>query len=251
MRKSTRQDQILELLKENKIVKVADLANQFDTSELTIRKDLNELSEKGKVFRTFGGATQIKVIESPLQERRKNNANLKYNLAIKALELLHDMDSVFIDAGTTTEQLAAQLSVFSKLSVITGGLNIISTLQPFDNITIYVPEGRIDHKAFTIIGSQAEASFQKYHARLTFFGVDGITIEQGLLSDSYEATAISNIMLHNSQIGVLMADSSKFGKIAPIRLGNFDIVDILITDSGIPDKFKTAFEKAGVNVLIA
>ena len=251
MRKSTRQDQILDLLKERKSIRVIDLASQFSTSELTIRKDLNELSEKGKVYRTYGGATQVHTIEAPLDERRKKNENIKHSLAAKALTLLHDMDSVFIDSGTTTEHLAAMLTSFSRLSVITGGLNIISILQPFDNITIYVPEGRIDHKAFSIIGSQAETSFQKYHARLTFFGVDGITIEQGLLSDSYEATAISNIMLQNSQIGILMADSSKFGKIAPIRLGNFDIIDILITDAGIPDKFRAAFESAGVNVIIA
>lgn len=251
MRKSCRQDQILDLLNDNKSVKVTDLASQFNTSELTIRKDLNELSEKGKVFRTYGGAAQVQTIEAPLQERRKKNEDIKQVLAVKALELLHDMDSVFIDSGTTTEHIAARLSTFSKLSVITGGLNIISALQPYDNITIYVPEGRIDHKAFSIVGSQAEASFQKYHARLTFFGIDGITIEQGLLSDSYEATAISNIMLQNSQIGVLITDSSKFGKIAPICLGRFDIIDILITDAGIPDKFKTAFESAGVNVIIA
>ena len=251
MRKSTRQDQILDILKEKKLVKVSELAALFTTSELTIRKDLNELGEKGKVYRTYGGATQVHTIEAPLQERQKKNEHLKRILAIKALELLHDMDSVFIDAGTTTEHLAAQLSVFDKLSVITGSLNIISKLQPFDNINIYVPEGRIDHKAFSIVGSQAETSLQKYNARLTFFGVDGITIEQGLLSDSYEATAISNIMLQNSKTGVLMADSSKFGKISPIRLGYFDLVDILITDSGIPDEYRTAFESAGVKIIIA
>jgi DeoR family transcriptional regulator of aga operon len=251
MRKSSRQDQILELLKEKKKVKVTDLAVQFNTSELTIRKDLNELDEKGKIYRTYGGATQVQMIEAPLQERREKNEHLKHSLAIKALELLHDPDSIFIDCGTTTEQLAAQLSVFNKLSVITGGLNIISTLQPFDNITIYIPEGRIDHKAFSVVGSQAETSLQKYHARLTFFGIDGITLEQGLLNDSYEASAISNIMLKNSKIKVLMTDSTKFGRIAPIHLGDLNSIDILITDSGIPDKFKTAFETAGVKVIIA
>lgn len=251
MRKSTRQDQILDLLKEKKTVKVVDLANQFNTSELTIRKDLHELCEKGKVYRTYGGATQVQTIEAPLQERRKKNEHIKRALATKALELLHEMDSIFIDCGTTTEQLANQLSVFSKLSVITGGLNIISALLPSDNITIYTPEGRVDHGALSIVGSQAETTLKKYNARLTFFGVDGITIEQGLLSNSYEATAITNIMLKNSQTGVLMTDSSKFGKIAPIHLCNFDCIDILITDSDIPDEYRKAFEAAGVKVVIA
>jgi DeoR family transcriptional regulator of aga operon len=251
MRKSIRQDQILDLLKEKKTVRVTDLAVLFDTSELTIRKDLNELSEKGKVYRTYGGAAQVQAVEEPLQERRKKNERIKRALALKALELVHDMDSIFIDCGTTTEQLASQLYKFSRLSVITNGLNIISILQPFDNITIYVPEGRINHKEYTIVGSQAEASLQKYSARITFFGIDGITIKQGLLNSTYEAAAISNIMLKNSQVRVLLADSSKFGRIAPFHLGNFDNIDTLITDSGIPDEFRTAFEIAGVKVVIA
>jgi DeoR family transcriptional regulator of aga operon len=250
MRKSTRQDQILDLLKEKKTVRVSDLAIRFDTSELTIRKDLNELGEKGKIFRTYGGATQVQAIEAPLQERRKKNERIKHTLAIKALELIHDMDSLFIDCGTTTEQLAAQLSAFSRLSVITTGLNIISMLQPFNNVTIYIPEGRVDHKAYSIVGSQAETTLQKYNARITFFGIDGITVEQGLLNDSYEAAAISNIMLKNSQMSVLMTDSSKFGKISPIRLGGLDAIDVIITDEGIPDEYRSAFEAAGVKVII-
>ncbi|MDR1588491.1 MAG: DeoR/GlpR family DNA-binding transcription regulator [Treponema sp.] len=251
MRKSARQDQILDILKEKKVVRVTNLASLFNTSSLTIRKDLNELGEKGKVYRTYGGATQVHAVEAPLQERRKKNEHIKYTLSGKALDLIHDGDSIFIDGGTTTEQLAGQLSGFSKLSVITTGLNIVSALQPYDNITIYVPEGRIDHKAFSIAGSRAEAALQKYNARITFFGIDGITIEQGLLNDSYEATAISHIMLNNAQVRVLLTDSSKFGKISPIGLCTLGGIDILITDSGLPDQFRAAFEAAGVRIIIA
>ncbi|MDR3123355.1 MAG: DeoR/GlpR family DNA-binding transcription regulator [Treponema sp.] len=250
MRKSTRQDQILDILKEKKFVRVTELASLFDTSSLTIRKDLNELGEKGKVYRTYGGAAQVHAVEAPLQERRKKNEHIKYTLSGKALDLISDRDSIFIDCGTTTEQLAGQLSRFSKLSVITTGLNIVSALQPYENITIYVPEGRIDHKACSIVGSQAETTLQKYSARISFFGIDGVTIEQGLLNDSYEATAISRIMLKNSQVRVLLADSSKFGKISPICLCDLGDIDILITDSGLPDQFRAAFEEAGVTVLV-
>jgi DeoR/GlpR family transcriptional regulator of sugar metabolism len=251
MRKSARQDQILDILKEKKFVRVADLAALFGTSGLTIRKDLNELGKKGKVYRTYGGAAQVHAVEAPLQERRKQNEHIKHTLSGKALELIHDKDSVFIDCGTTTEQLAGQLSGFSKLSVITTGLNIVSALQPYDNITIYIPEGRIDHKACSIVGSRAESTLQKYNARITFFGIDAITVEQGLLNDSYEATAISRIMLNNSQVRVLLTDSSKFGRISPICLCALGDIDILITDPGLPDTFREAFETAGVEVIIA
>jgi DeoR family transcriptional regulator of aga operon len=250
MRKSMRQDQILDLLKEKKSVKVVELAAMFNTSELTIRKDLNELYIKGKVYRTYGGAAQVRTLEEPLQERQKKNESIKQTLAGRAIEFIHDVDSLFIDGGTTTEQLAAHLSGFSRLSIVTNGLNIISTILPHDNITVYVPEGRIDHKACTIVGSQAEATLQKYNARVSFLGIDGITIEQGLMNNSYEATAISHIMLKNSKTRVLLADSSKFGKIMPICLCGFNDIDILITDPGIPDQFKAAFEASGVKVII-
>jgi DeoR/GlpR family transcriptional regulator of sugar metabolism len=251
MRKNIRQDQILSLLKEKRQVKVADLAVHFNTSELTIRKDLNELYLKGKVYRTYGGAAQVHTAEEPLQERQKKNEPIKQILAVKAIGLLHEVDSIFIDGGTTTEQLASQLSGFSRLSVVTNGLNIISAIQPQDSITIYVPEGRIDSKACTIIGSQAEATIQKYNARVAFIGIDGITIEQGLMNNSYEATAISHIMMKNSKTRVLLADSSKFGKIMPICLCGLNGIDILITDPGIPNQFQTAFQAAGVTVIIS
>lgn len=246
-----RHDQILELLKREHIVKVVNLAALFNTSELTIRKDLSELCMKGKVYRTYGGAAQVHAVEEPLQERQKKNENIKHILAAKAVEFIRDEDSIFIDGGTTTEQLAGYLSAFSRLSVITNGLNIISALLPRDNITIYIPEGRIDHKACTIIGAQAEATLQKYNARITFIGIDGITIEQGLMNNSYEATAISKIMLKNAKMRVLLADSSKFGKILPICLTGFNSIDALVTDKGIPDQYRAAFEAAGVEVLIA
>lgn len=251
MKKNDRQDQILELLKNHKTIKVGELADVFKTSELTIRKDLNELNGKNKLHRTYGGATTINTREEPLQERRKKKSNQKSSIGAQAVALIKEGDSIFIDNGTTTERIADTLSGFSRLSVITTGLNIVMALLPHVFVTTYVPEGRIDSRSFSVVGSQAESSLSKYNARIAFIGIDGITIEQGLLNNSYEASATSQIMLKNSQVRVLLADSSKFGNIATISLCPINAIDILITDAGIPSSFQKAFEDAGIKVIIA
>ena len=214
-------------------------------------KDLNELFAKGKVNRIYGGATLIRSYEEPLLERRKRNLANKQRIGAAAAELIHDGDSLFIDNGTTTEQLAASLQACHRVSVITTGLNIANTLRPFDEVTVYLPEGRMDHSAYSIVGAQTEASLEKYNARLSFIGIDGLTVEQGLLNNSYEASAISQIMLRNSGTKVLLADSSKFGNIGSISLCPISGIDIVITDSDISETYRNAFIEAGVRIIIA
>ena len=250
MKKSNRQDEILKLLKEDREVKVTELAIKFQTSELTIRKDLNELYEKGKIHRVYGGATMLDTFEEPFLERKKKNSEEKNRIGQVASRLVNDTDSIFIDNGTTTEHLAESLSHFTRLSVITTGLNIVNCLHHEENITVYVPEGRLDHRAFSIVGAQAEASLRKYMARMAFLGCDGLTIEQGILYNSCESVATSKILIENSQIKVLLCDSSKMGNIGSISLCPLTGVDIIITDNKITEEYKTSIEKSGVKLII-
>lgn len=251
MRKSNRQDQILKLLRENKTVKVSELSELFNISELTIRKDLNELYSKGKLHRVHGGATPIDTFEVPFLERKKKNSIQKELIGHCASKLIHEGDSVFIDNGTTTEYLTDCLHDFTRLSVITTGMNIIYALHREENITVYVPEGRIDDRAFAIVGTQAEASLKRYLARICFMSCDGLTLEQGVLQNSYESAATSKIMRENSQLRVLLCDSSKFGQIGAICLCPLSDIDMIITDAGIPQEYKTSIEAAGVKIIIA
>ena len=251
MKKENRQEIILDLLEKNGMVEVTELSRHFKTSEMTIRKDLNHLNEIGKLQRKYGGAKLIKSKELPLTEKQKENFAQKEVIALAASSLIENGDSLLLDAGTTTEHIAGYLKKFSRLAVISNGLNIITKIMMYENITLYLPEGKVDSNACSIVGTHAEASLKKYNAKISFIGVDGITIEQGLMNNSHEANAISSIMLKNSQKRIVLADSSKFGKIGMISLCPLDGIDILITDSGIPEAFVKAFKSAGVQIIIA
>ncbi len=239
------------MLNRDGIVSVMTLSQVFATSEITIRKDLNELDSMGKLHRTYGGAKIAASRELPLNERQTIKSVEKERIAIEAKKLISDNDSIFLDAGTSTEHLAAQLDSFSHLIVITNGLNTITKIMTNPNLTIQIPEGRVDSKACSIIGAQAEQSLRKYNARLAFIGVDGITKEQGLMNNSYEATSIAEIMLKQSQKKIVLADSSKFGAIGMISLCDFSCIDTIITDEGISTEYLDFFESNGIEVIIA
>lgn len=251
MNKKTRHDQILELINDKGFVEVSDLSKIFDTSEITIRKDLNTLSTSGKIQRTYGGAKLLASQELPLTERQKKSYSEKDKIAKKANELIKDGDSIFLDAGTTTEHLAQFLTDRSNLVVLTNGLNTATKIIACSNISLHLPEGKVDNKACSLVGTQAEHSLKKYNTRIAFLGVDGITLEQGLMNNSYEANIIAQIMLNNGQTRVILADSSKFGEVGMIKFCDFKDIDILISDSGIPKEYEEAIKKEGVEVIIA
>ena len=251
MKKVIRHQQILELLNKNGIVETKTLSSLLYTSELTIRKDLNELYDRGKLQRQYGGARSIITTELPISERQKRNFMKKKAIGKAAAVLVKDGDSLFIDGGTTTEQIIENLASLNGLVVITNSINILNKLMHSGNINIYVPEGKIDITGFSIIGSLAENALQKYNARISFIGVDGVTSKQGLLNNSFEATSISRIMLKNSQTKVLLVDSSKFEIIGSIKLCDLKDIDVLITDKDVPQEYVNICKDLNIQIIIA
>ncbi len=251
--KIERRNRILDILTEKGTVEVGDLARMFACSEMSIRNDLKELNGAGKLQRKHGGAEIARPanLEIPLSEREKSHFHEKELIGKLASKLVYPGDSIMIDAGTTTEKIAKHLENFSDLTVITNGINILSVLMRYPRISLYTIEGRVDHRSFSIVGQDAERTLSKYHARISFISVDGFTLDHGLMNDSFEATNISRIFLANSQRKVLLADSSKIGKVGVSLLGPADLIDTIITDSGISAGYRAALRERGIEVMIA
>ena len=251
--KPERQKKILEILSEKGSAEVTDLARSFACSEMSIRNDLKELNDEGKLLRRHGGAqiAEPTNLELPLTIRQKSHYREKELIGKVASSLINNGDSVMIDAGTTTEKIAKHLEAFTDLTVITNGINILSILMRFPRIGLYTTEGRVDHRSFSIVGPEADRTLSKYYAQIAFVSIDGLTIDHGLMNDSFEATNISRILLENSQKRVLLADSSKIGKMSVCRLGPYTLVDTIITDSNIPPAYRSALERDGIEVMLA
>ncbi len=253
--KKERKAEILKKLGEQGSVEVTSLSQLFTVSEMSVRNDLNELADEGKLIRKHGGAysisNSIQNREIPLTEKQKKNFKEKDLIGQAAASLLKAGDSIMLDAGTTTEHIALHLNKSGDLTVITNGVNIMNLLMHYPGVTTYTVGGKMDSKSFSIIGEMAEKDLKNYIAKISFISADGLTIENGLTNNSHEATNISRILISNSQQCVLVIDADKINETGIISLCPITDIDILLTDARAPESFLKEVENMGVKVLIA
>lgn len=250
--KSTRLKEIAELIDQRKYVSVAELANLYDVSEMSIRTDLKELQESGEIIRCHGGAKRIEKPDDggSILIRKNNNLSKKICIGKVAASLINDGDSIMLDSGTTVEQIAYHIDEDYHLTVITNAINVLNILMTHPNISVYVPNGKIDMNAYSIVGEPAEKSLAGYFAKIAFISVGGVS-SRGLGNNSHEAANIAKIFLANSQKRVLVADSSKVNQGGIFNICSISEINTFITDSGIDRDFCAELEALGVEVLIA
>lgn len=248
-----RQSEILKVLAGKGTVDVSELAERFGVSEMSIRNDLNLLSDQGKLIRRYGGAesTQQVIGERPLTEKQKQNYHKKYLICKKAASLLTNGMSVMLDAGTTAEHIVDFLDNITQLTVITNGVNLINGLISRPDIQVYTVGGRVDPRSYSILGEDAEKSLSRYVAEIAFITADGISLVHGVTNNSQEASRISRQLIQNSVSKILLADSSKIEKVGVFPLCGWDQIETLVTDPGIHAEFKEAIESLGVEVLVS
>jgi DeoR/GlpR family transcriptional regulator of sugar metabolism len=253
LHKKERQKEILEILYEKGYVKVSELSKLFSISDMSIRNDLNDLNRQGKLQRKYGGANTLQISnrELPLTEKHKRNYQEKKMIGRAAAKLIADGDSIMLDAGTTTEHIVPYLHHFHDLTIITNAVNIINPLLRITTVNLYTVGGKVDSKSYSVIGEQAETGLIKYNAKIAFITADGLSFEIGFTNNSKEATNISKILLKNSHTKVMLADSSKIGKIGIFSLCDWEDIDIWVTDDRVPSDFKKQVEAKGVQVIVA
>ena len=255
MSKDERYHKILEYLNRYGEVRVPELAELFATSETTIRNDLNALSEKGNLKRIHGGAIKRDRFnleqEQALTKKRETAIQSKKMIGKATAQLIHESDTIMIEAGTTTEQVAYNLLNFHDLTVITNGINILNILAMNYNIQLYTVGGKISNKSYSIVGSRAESDLGACYATYCIIGCDGIDFSKGLTNNSQEANNIALIMMEHSQKTVMVCDSTKIGKAALIPFSPLERVDILVTDNALPSEKLELIKKQDIEVIIA
>ena len=251
MTKDKRRDKILEMLSKKGSVEVVELAKLFNRSEMSIRNDLNYLSDMGRLQRIYGGALSWSTgtLEVSLRDKLMRNLREKSMIGTAAADLVHEGDSIMLDSGTTTQQVAKNLSNTRNLTVITNGINIINTLAGIDEIALYTVGGQINARSFAIVGSDAERSLERYYAKLCVISVDGVDLERGLTNNSQSDANITRILLKQSGRKILVSDSSKFGKIALVPISPLADMDVLVTDDKAPATFVEAARDLGLEVI--
>lgn len=228
---SARQTEIVTLARTSGRVAVEELAKRYEVSAQTIRKDLNELCDRHMLSRVHGGAIVASGVENIAYEaRRFVAANEKRAIGVAAAALIPNNCSLFINIGTTTEEVANALANHEDLLVITNNINVAMLLYRHPRIEVIVAGGTVRHSDGGIVGPSASDLIRQFKVDYAVIGASAIEDDGTLLDFDYREVQVSQAILQNARQAILVADSSKLKRSAPVRIAHISQVQTWITD---------------------
>ncbi|MBN2213931.1 MAG: DeoR/GlpR transcriptional regulator [Bacteroidales bacterium] len=230
-----RREKIFELIREDGQAKVTELSRIFKVTEVTIRQDLERLENEGLIIREHGGAflKNIDMNVRNLQLQNQENMAQKMVIARKALEYIHDGETIILDSGSTTTEIAKIIGGYRNLTVITNALNIALILGAQAGINVIVTGGEFKAPTLSLTGQKAADFFQNLHVDRLFLATAGIALKSGLTYPGISDICVKRAMIESADEIYLVADSSKIGKSSFASLGALSLINYLITDSNI------------------
>ncbi|WAX79547.1 DeoR/GlpR family DNA-binding transcription regulator [Streptomyces sp. KMM 9044] len=248
-----RQQEILRLARDSGRVDVVSLAEQFQVTAETIRRDLKSLDRAGVVRRVHGGAIPVGRLdfEPDLAERETTAAGEKDRIARAALAELPNDGTTIVDAGSTVALLAAALPAESSLTVVTHSLPIAARLADHPGVQLHLVGGRVRHRTRAAVDAWALRAYGEIRADVLFVAANGFSAEHGLTTPDLAEAAVKRAAMAAARRVVLLADSSKHGQEHFARFGALNDVDLLITDSGLSPEDALAIERGGTEVVRA
>ena len=243
---------ILELLNRDGRVLVNELAAAFETSQVTIRKDLEILHARGLVHRTHGGALPSgdgALADPTLREKEKLHRKEKLRIAEAAAAMVKEGQVVILDSGTTTTAIARALRNFRNLTVVTNAVNMVAELAGTE-VEVILTGGTLRKNSFSLVGPIAEETLRKLSADILFLGVDGFDVAYGLSTPNLLEAKVNRIMIEVSKVAVAVCDFSKFGRRSLSLIVPPSALHHVITDEAIPKSDLKALKKAGIDVTL-
>jgi DeoR/GlpR family transcriptional regulator of sugar metabolism len=250
---AVRHAQIRERFAAHPGVSVAELAQDFGVSEMTIRRDLATLETNEDIQRTHGGAvlTERMIMEFDYRERRSANREAKCAIAAEARKLVQPGDRIILDTGTTTLELASMLRNGEGLTVITPSLAVASELQHAAGVEVVLLGGVLRRGSPDLTGPVTEHCLELFSADIAFQGSDGIGLDGSIYNSDLRLARVDKLMRRLAKRCCVLSDHTKIGQTALARSGSMSDVDIFITDAPAPKSALQRFEKMGARVIIA
>lgn len=249
---SWRQTQVLELLETEERVSVADLARQFGVSEMTVRRDLEVLEQNGAINRVHGGAVraQSRSYEPPFMARATHRTDAKRKIGEAAASLLSKGETVILDAGTTTLEIARALRGGHDLRILAMSLHVANVLLDQPQITLMMCGGVVRLGELSLTGALAERAFLDFSFDTYFVSAGGIDLDMGITEYNPEDAAVKRAAFANARRRIAVVDGSKIGATAFARVSPVDSLDMIITDSSAPEGKLQEFRVSGIEVLV-
>ncbi|MBV9300788.1 MAG: DeoR/GlpR transcriptional regulator [Acidobacteriaceae bacterium] len=248
-----RRRKILQIIDKDGQVTITDLAGRFGVSAVTVRADLDALSTNGIILRSHGGAVKREQApDYPLRLKETLHRSEKIRIGRAAAELVRPGETIILDSGTTTAEIAAHLKELklNPLTVITHALNIALELADAPGISVIVIGGLLRPVSHSLVGPQAEAMLKDLHADRFFLAVDGFDVQAGPSTPDVLEAQLNGSMARVAKEITVVADSSKLGRQSVSRIGPMKQIDRLITDRRAPAEFTDALRKRGIQVTL-
>lgn len=233
---SPRQRKILRLIEDRQRVRVEDLSDQFATTPQTIRKDLQRLAEMHHVVRFHGGATLVGGVEyASLSARAEDAPEEKRAIAELAAARLPQECALFLNSGTTTEQVAAHLAGHKQLRIVVDNVDLAAKIRAYPGLEVIVPSGVVRRSDGAIMGAEAVDYLRQFRCDYAVIGAAAVAEDGTLLDFDLGEVQVCRAMMTCARHVILTLDSRKFGRAAPVRLGDLEDVHTVITDDAVPD----------------
>ncbi len=250
-----RREELLRFLALNQNSSLSDISSRFGTSEMTIRRDLRVLSEKGLISKGIGNLYSLNcdpAFDPKYFFRYSTNRPKKLAIAAAAVELIPSGSFLFLDSGTTVLELAKQLSHLDSISIVTNNLYIPMYISQRPGSTkIDFLGGDVDLPSMSTNGIPACKRLEGYHADLVFFSADGVDLTHGVTTKEYSLVDIKKAMLSHAEKKILLVDSSKMNACSIKAVATLDEIDVLVTDWEVPAAMLAQLKEIIPQVIVA
>ncbi len=249
MLKKERQAYILHQVNLHNKVLSSSLCTDINVSEDTIRRDLQELAEEGKVIKVHGGALSNSFSQVHFPSNGVYSLSQKKKIAQKAIQLINNGMFVLTSGGTTILEMARSLPPQLKATFISGSIPAILEYMHHPNIDVILVGDRISKNAKITVGTEAIAKIKQMKADLCFLGTNAIDLQHGITDNDWEVVQLKKAMIDSSQKVVCLTIAEKVNTFQPIQITGLNKIDILITELSPDDPVLQPYVDAGIKVL--
>ena len=254
MHAAERERLIVEAMLPSGFVTYRELERTLAASPATIRRDLTQLEEAGRIVRVHGGAKLAadgapRLIGTPFDQSITQNAAAKRAIGKAAAELVSPGEGIMVDGGTTTLQMCSHLAGL-RCQVLTNSLHIVNTLLPQEGTGILVPSGSLFREQNIILAAAGEESMPRFHAPKLFMGAAAVG-PQGIMQADVVLVAAERRLIERAQEVILLVDSSKFAARSGTIVCGLDEIDVVVTDAGITEESRRMLDAAGARLIVA
>ncbi|GAB4441279.1 MAG: DeoR/GlpR family DNA-binding transcription regulator [Anaerolineae bacterium] len=250
-RLAQRRQYIINALSEAGQLTVAELSQQFNVSEVTIRQDLQALSEQGLLQRTRGGALSINAMpEFSFDVRQQQRSAEKARIGLAAAQRVYYGDTIFLDASTTAQAMLPHLKQIPELTVVTNSLKLAFGLLDAPQIQVLMPGGNLRRTSISLVGQTDCDALAGINIATGFFGARGISVPEGMTDVELEEVRMKKMMVERCRQVVGVLDGRKWGKVAASTFASLDKIDIIITDADAPRELVKQVQAHQVEVVL-